>query len=115
MTNVSDFVLNKGKSFYSKGKFMMKWLLLGGLALMVLIMLISQIGWGYWGQDYLIISGTYGFVNFLMVIAYLGILIGLIGIPFYFIGLHYMGLGQIAKNTDNFNSEKSVSEELPEL
>lgn len=47
---------------------------------------------------YLAISGDYGFVNFLMMIGYLGILVGIIRISFYFIGLHYIWLGQIADN-----------------
>lgn len=105
MTNVSELLLQKGNSFYEKGKTLIKIFLIS-LAVFALILLITLIGWG---ASSILLSLTvttiYGFVNFLIVVAYLGILIGLIGIPFYFLGLHYMGLGQIAKNTDNFNKE----------
>ncbi len=116
MENVAELMFEKGTSFYNKGKTLLK--ILGiSFAVFVLILLIAAIGWGGFTSSLycLAIATGYGFVDFLIVVAYLGILIGLVGVPLYFLGLHYLGLGQIAKNTENFNSERTVSEELPEL
>lgn len=112
MQNISELLLARGTKFYNFGRMAIKYFLLGGIALAAVILLISQIGWGYWGLDYLVLGGSFGVVNFLMVIAYIGILVGLIGLTLYFAGLHYMGLGQIAKNTE---TKTVVPDELPEL
>ena len=112
MTNVSELLLDKGNSFYKKGKMLIKIFRIS-LALFALILLIALMGWGGYGLiRVLTFITSYPFVNFLTVVAYLGILIGLVGIPFYFLGLHYMGLGQIGKNTEK---KEVISDELPEL
>ncbi|MGN0785251.1 MAG: hypothetical protein ACI4MR_06240 [Candidatus Aphodomorpha sp.] len=112
MENVSKLLLKKGKSFYKKGRplIVLFWI---GFALVVLIPLISFIGYGSSiAIGYLSLCGPIDFVNFLMGVGYLGILAGLIGFPLYFFGLHYMGLGQIAKNTETHIVNDS---DLPEL
>lgn len=111
MKSVSELLLNKGNSLYSKGKMLIKIFLIS-LALFALILLIALMGWGGSGLIWVLTFTSYPFVNFLTVVAYLGILIGLVGIPFYFLGLHYMGLGQIGKNTEK---KEVISDELPEL
>ena len=112
MTNVSELLLEKGNSFYKKGKMLIKIFLIS-LALFALILLIALMDWGScYGLTLVLTFTSYPFVNFLTVVAYLGILIGLVGIPFYFLGLHYMGLGQIGKNTEK---KEVISDELPEL
>lgn len=112
MTNVSELLLEKGNSFYKKGKMLIKIFLIS-LALFALILLIALMDWGSrYGLILVLTFTSYPFVNFLTVVAYLGILIGLVGIPFYFLGLHYMGLGQIGKNTEK---KEVISDELPEL
>lgn len=112
MKSVSELLLNKGNSLYSEGKMLIKIFLIS-LAVFALILLITLMGWG---ADSILLSLTvttgYGFVNFLIVVAYLGILVGAVGFPLYFYGLHYMGLGQIAKNTE---APVVKRDELPEL
>ena len=111
MENVAELMFEKGTSFYKVGRIAIKWFLTIGVGLVALIMLFA----GEYRVAYLALNGYYAFVTFLMVLGYIGTLVGLIGVPLYFLGLHFMGLGQIAKNTDNFNSDKTVCEELPEL
>lgn len=113
MKNISKLLLGKGYSFYNKGKILIK--ILGiSVAAFVLIILVALIGFGGLG-GVLYFDSEYGFANVLIAISYLGILVGLIGIPFYFIGLHYLGLGQISKNTDNLSRQEIPKDELPEL
>ncbi len=101
MVTISSLLYEKGTAFYYWGKFAIKGFLPAGFGLIALIQIISLLGWGYFTPEYFILEGTYGFVIFLMVLAYLAILIGLTGINFYFLGLHYMGLAQIAKNAES--------------
>lgn len=100
MNNVADLVLKKGEKFYRLGRTLVK--VLGiSLAVFLLILLIAILGWGSIVIPYVfLVNVDYAFVNFLIGLSYLGIVVGLIGVPFYFWGLHYMGLGQIAKNTE---------------
>ena len=103
MNNVSELVLKKGEKFYKVGRILVKVLGISA-AIFVLILLIAILGWGMRIIPYVLgVNVDYDFVNMLIGLSYLGILVGLIGVPFYFLGLHYMGLGQIAKNTDNLN------------
>ena len=115
MKNISKLLLKKGNSYYRKGRILIKIFLIS-LAVFVLIQLVNIIGWGA-SNIVLTLTATsiYGFVNILIIVAYLGILVGLIGVPFYFIGLHYLGLGQISKNTDNLSRQEIPKDELPEL
>lgn len=115
MNNVSDLLLKKGEEFYNVGRTLLKVLGISIVSL-TLIYLIALIGWGSKGILSVLTFTSYTFVNFLTIVSYLGILIGLGGISSYHLGLHYMGLGQIAKNTKNLivNREAS-SDELPEL
>ena len=95
-------VLKKGLTFEKVGKILI-FCLLGGIGLLILITLITLAMGGdvddimrslFFGQ-----YGMYWFVNFFDAIAYLAILVGCFGIPLYFFGLVYVGLGQIAENT----------------
>ncbi len=100
MDNIPKLLLTNGTKFYNFGRFAIKRLLLIGAAVWALIQLISLIGWGVNGLLLsLLAESIYSFVNLLVVAAYISILIGLVGVPFYFAGLHYLGLGQIAENT----------------
>ena len=108
MKNISELLLRRGTSFYKFGRIAIKFFLTIGAGLLAFIMMFAD---GY-QLAYLAISGYYEFVNFLMVLAYLGILVGMIGMFLYFWGLHYLGLGQISKNTE---TPAVKNDELPEL
>ncbi len=108
MKNISELLLRKGTSFYKFGRIAIKFFLTIGAGLLAFIMMFAD---GY-QLAYLAISGYYEFVNFLMVLAYLGIFVGMIGMFLYFLGLHYLGLGQISKNTE---IPAVKNDELPEL
>ena len=103
MKNVSDLVLRKGQQFYGIGKTAAK--ILGiSAGVLALILFIGLLGWGARSPFYVLsLHSGFSFVDFLTGLSYLGIFVGIIGVPFYFIGLNYMGLGQIAKNTDNLS------------
>ena len=92
-------VFKKGLKLEQIGKKLF-FCLLGGIAILILIAIASLIMGGS-VIPYLLFAaeGSYKFVNFLDAVAYLGIVVGLIGIPLYFLGLIYVGLGQIAENT----------------
>lgn len=101
--DISKTLLEKGAKFYKVGGVLIK-VLLASLALFALIMIIGIIGWGTGSCLYILTVYTrYTFVDILIVISYLGIVAGLVGLPFFFFGLHYMGLGQIAINTEPKN------------
>lgn len=105
MNYIADFLLEKGNSFYNKGRLLIKILLIS-LAIFALVLLIAFIGYGGIGVAYcLSLVSYYAIVNLLMGVTYVGILVGLVGIPLYFCGLHYLGLGQIAKNTQSPNQK----------
>ena len=103
MKNVSDLVLRKGQQFYGIGKTAAK--ILGiSAGVLALILFIGLLGWGAISLLYILsLHSDFSFVNFLTGLSYFGILVGVIGVPFYFMGLHFLGLGQIAKNTDNLS------------
>ncbi len=101
MNYVPELVLEKGEKFYRLGGNLIKVLWID-LAIFLSILLIAILGWGIEAAPYVLSAHVeYGFVNILVVLTYLGVLVGLVGVPFYFWGLHYMVLGQIAKNTEN--------------
>jgi len=107
MKNISELLLERGTSFYEFGRSAIKFCFPIGVVIITLIMMFGD---GY-QLDYLAIDGYYGFVNFLMVLGYISLTVGSIGVLFYDLGLHYLGLGQIAKNTDNLNRQEISKDE----
>ena len=99
--STSALLLYKGEKFYNVGSTMAK--ILGiSAALLFLILLIGFMGWGVYSPLFILsVHSGYAFVDFLIGLSYLGLSVGLLGVPFYFIGLHLMGLGQIAYNTES--------------
>lgn len=95
-------VLNTGLKFVKVGKTLM-WVLLGAVVLLLLIIIIAGASFG---GEYIplcltmqIDYSSYAFVNVLVVLSYIGIIAGLVGVKLYFWGMHYIGLGQTACNT----------------
>ncbi len=86
-----------------------------GIILLLLELLICLIGWGAKDIILVLIVNSYGFVNFLTVVSYIGIFIGIIGIPIFFLGLYYMGIGQIAVNTDKEDVEENIKVDNSEI
>lgn len=93
-SNTEEYLLEKGMVFRKIGLGL--FICFGaGIALFLLICFISLLGWG---RIYLFT----GFGTFFSWLAAVATSIGAVGgIPFYCIGLHYIGLGQIIKNTDH--------------
>ena len=98
MENITDLLKNEGTVLFKCGKILIK-LLSVALAILILVLIVALIGFG--GIDTVIdclsINANSGFVNFVIGILYFVITLGLIGIPLYFCGLHFLGLHQIAK------------------
>lgn len=93
-------VLKKGLAFEKIGKILI-FTLLGGIALLILVILIGAM-MGNNNPAAMLMFVTprgYDFVIAVVGIAYLAIVAGCFGIPLYFFGLVYVGLGQIAANT----------------
>lgn len=113
--STSALLLYKGEKFYNVGSTMAK--ILGiSAALLFLILLIGFMGWGVYSPLYILsVHSGYAFVDFLIRLSYLGLSVGLLGVPFYFIGLHFMGLGQIAYNTESLCENHTSNNDLPEL
>ncbi len=104
----------KGQAFYLVGKLGM---LIGaiGIALTVLIGIISlATGAKFFSPMIFDIDSSYAFAYPFVIIAYLAIAFGIIGVPFYFYGLQLFGLGRIAVNTEKEATSISV-DEIPEL
>ncbi|MBP5289263.1 MAG: hypothetical protein J6Z79_05250 [Clostridia bacterium] len=93
-------VLQKGLTFEKIGLRLI-FTLLGGIVLLILVVLIGAM----MGNSepvsmlFFVTPEGYEFVPLLVGIAYLAIVAGSFGIPLYFFGLVYVGLGQIAVNT----------------
>ena len=91
----------KGASFRKAGTRMMC-IGLGGLGLLILVALIALMlgGGGFVGSALAFASrGEYAFANVFVALAYLGILVGAVGVAVYMQGLRLWALGRIAKNT----------------
>lgn len=98
----STLLLKKGEKFYSLGKVLCK-IWFGSIALLILTLVIAALIEGPEAiGDCLTFSihKSYAYVNVIMVLAYLGFLVGAAGPVMYFNGLKFIGLGQIAENTD---------------
>lgn len=104
--NIGKNLIEIGENFYFFGKWGIK-SFGAGICLAILICLISLIGFGrvYFFNNPI---STIGWIISILLIAG-----GAILFPFYFFGLHYIGLGQICTNTSATNRsyeslEKSV-------
>ena len=87
----SDILLGIGTKFYLIGKYGF----LCGIGLFIIITLVMLIGWRRIEINWYF--KNYAITAFLSGLSCLGIGAGL---PLYLLGLNYIGLGQIAKNTD---------------
>ena len=98
----SKMLLQKGEKFYAIGKILCI-VLLGAIALLILTLMVASLLEGPGAiVDCLTftVHKSYAFVNTLIGLAYLGCLVGAAGPVLYFNGLHLIGLGQIAENTN---------------
>lgn len=101
MENISTLLSEKGTRFYKNGKLLLKISLVSVIVVIVVCIGALMMDGLEWAINCLAIRSAYGVVNLLMVLTYLGIIIGGIGgSSMYYWGLHFMGLGQIAKNTE---------------
>ena len=93
-------ILAKGLKFEKVGKTLI-FTLLAGIALLILVVLIGAMMENSEPITMLFFVAPQGyeFVPAVVGIAYLDIVAGCFGIPLYFFGLVYVGLGQIAENT----------------
>ena len=97
----SERLEEKGQSLYKLGK---KFIFMGvcGFAVLLLSMLIALAMYGSEGLINLIILNLRGFelMYVIVPVAYIGVCLGLIGVPMYFNGLNVFALGRIARNTE---------------
>ena len=92
-------VLNIGLAIEKVSKVLVKVL---GMSLAVLflgVIIFVITGNNMYLGEYLAFDGHYSFVQFLFIIDYLGLALGLLGLPFYLMSLVYIGIGQVAINT----------------
>ena len=102
MENVSELLLEKGKGMCKLSKKLLICAAIGLGLLLIVWMECARQGVSDYFPRYLALQGydEYAFVNVVVFLAYLGILAGFGALPCYLYGLHFMGLGQIAKNTE---------------
>lgn len=93
MKNAS-LLLEIGNNMYCKTKNYIFFAPGGFLALLITVALCGE-----YAAAYLLLSGHYAFVNFLVFMWYIFIAIGLCVVWPYFMGLILIGIGQIAENT----------------
>ena len=97
----SERLEEKGQSLYKTGK-LFCFIGFCGFALLLLSVLITLAIDSSWVLDLLMldISEEYAFMFLIIPLSYLGILLGIVGIPMYFNGLTVFALGRIAHNTE---------------
>ena len=101
-TITSKKVEEKGQSIYKLGKIFM-FIGVIGFALVVLSLLIAMMVVGADDAFELLIfdiADRFAFMYPIMIISYLGILLGLIGVGLYFCGINLFALGRIVNNTE---------------
>ena len=103
-----------GQAFYIFGKIGM-FSGVCGIALTILMGLISvATGADFFSPMIYDISMDYAFAFPFIWLADLGLLLGVLGVPSYFYGLHLFGHGRIAVNTEK-ETNLVANDELPEL
>ena len=98
--DIPDLLLRKGLEFYRFGKNMFLVLAISMVTFTTLIVFI-EITADYSRKlyDCLALHSSSFLINLLFLLSYGGILLGIVGAVLYLIGLHYLGLGHIARNT----------------
>lgn len=91
---IGKLLIEKGEKFYSIGKGGIG-SLIAGLSLAAFICIVSLITEG---RIYFLDGYTITVVG--SVLSILLVTVGLFLLPFFFFGLHYMGLGRICENTE---------------
>ena len=96
-------LLLKGERYEKIGKILL-YVFLGGIGLLILVMIgIALSGAPEYIPLYLalgVYSSSYEFVRFLVILAYLAVVVGSFWVPFFFMGPVYQGLGKIVDNTE---------------
>lgn len=92
----ANLLLNIGNFMYKKSKNFIFFAPVG-----IVCLLITMLFCGEYAQLYLVFSGAYAFVNFLVFGFYVMIAIGFCAVWPYFMGLILIGIGQIALNTSD--------------
>ncbi|MBR6816351.1 MAG: hypothetical protein IKM60_02470 [Clostridia bacterium] len=100
MENVGELLLKKGKWMCGLSKKLFICAAIGLALLLIVWMGCAMQDASEYFPEYLVFEGPYAFVNVIVFLAYLGVLAGFGALPCYLYGLHFMGLGQIAKNTE---------------
>jgi len=91
---VSERLLRTGDKFLRNSKWMF-WVGVSLIAFVAFLMLVVE-----WNYSFDTLQEFFGYYTFWAIVWYLGAISACTGIVLFFSGLHYMGLGQIAKNTD---------------
>ena len=98
----SERLEEKGQSLYKLGK-IFSFVGVIGFAVLLLSVLITLIFFGGSGVAYLLsfeVGSEFAIMYLILPLSYIGILLGIIGIPMYFNGLSIFALGRIAHNTE---------------
>lgn len=91
--DIGNLLVEKGEKFYSTGKAGIISLLAGvGLAMLICLISFSSYGRVFFFDGYTITAIAW-------IVSIMLVLIGSFLLPFFFFGLHYMGIGQICENT----------------
>lgn len=101
MDNISALLLEKGTRLHKRGNLLIKISLVSIIVIVIVCIGALVMDGPEWMINCLAIKSAYGIVNLLMILAYFGVIIGGVAGGFlYYFGLHFMGLGQIVKNTE---------------
>ena len=98
----SEKVEKKAQTFYKVGKLGMLCGLIAMVLLILSVLITLMIGRPSWVEDLLIldIDDDFFFMYPIMILSYLGILFGAVGVGLYFYGINLFALGRIAHNTE---------------
>ncbi len=97
-----------GEKIYGISKVLLK-ILLGGFCVFLLVLIITGLGYGIEWIPRVLAGEGYDFTNAILTLSYLAIFVGSVGIPLYFLSLHYLGMAQIIKSLEELKSEnKSI-------
>jgi len=96
---VSTLLLNRGTLLCKIGKIGAKCFCVG-IGLFVLYFIIAIIAFNALSVGFYFFTSDVAIANFTMYLSTILTGLGTVGVSFYFLGLHFLGLGQIAQNTD---------------